>query len=63
MRWENSMLRDYVVIDLEMTGLKVKQDRILETGAVRVRNGRAAETYGARHTASGGDHGADEYYG
>ncbi len=47
MRWENSMLRDYVVIDLEMTGLKVKQDRILETGAVRVRNGRAAETYGA----------------
>ncbi|MBO5069475.1 MAG: 3'-5' exonuclease [Roseburia sp.] len=35
---------NYVVIDLEMTGLNAKRDMILETGAVRVRNGRAAET-------------------
>lgn len=31
------MLTDYVVIDLEMTGLNAKTDRILETGAARVR--------------------------
>ena len=37
------MLEDYVVIDLEMTGLNIKQDKILETGAVRVRGGRAED--------------------
>ena len=31
------MLTDYVVIDLEMTGLNAKTDRILEAGAARVR--------------------------
>ena len=31
------MLTDYVVIDLEMTGLNEKTDRILEAGAARVR--------------------------
>ena len=39
------MLEDYVVIDLEMTGLNAKTDAILE--AVRVRDGRQTETYGA----------------
>jgi len=34
------MLRDYVVIDLEMTGLNAKTDRILELAAIRVRGGR-----------------------
>ena len=34
------MLEDYVVIDLEMTGLNAKTDAILEVGAVRVRDGR-----------------------
>ncbi len=41
------MIEDYVVIDLEMTGLKVKTDAILEVGAVRVRQGSAADTYSA----------------
>lgn len=41
------MLEDYVVIDLEMTGLNAKADAILEVGAVRVRDGRQTETYGA----------------
>ena len=37
------MLEDYVVIDLEMTGLNAKTDAILEVGAVRVRDGRQTE--------------------
>ena len=39
------MLCDYVVIDLEMTGLNAKRDRILEVGAVRIREGQPAETF------------------
>ena len=38
-------VRDYTVIDLEMTGLAVKTDKIIEIGAVRVRGGAAAATY------------------
>lgn len=41
------MLENYVVIDLEMTGLNAKIEGILEVGAVRVRNGKVADTYGA----------------
>lgn len=41
------MLENYVVIDLEMTGLDVKTDVILEVGAVRVRGGREADCYTA----------------
>lgn len=41
------MLEDYVVVDLEMTGLNAKTDAILEVGAVRVRGGRQVEEYGA----------------
>lgn len=33
------MLENYVVVDLEMTGLHPKTDRILEIGAVKVENG------------------------
>lgn len=36
----------YTVIDLEMTGLSAKRDKVLEIGAVRVRNGQAEDTYG-----------------
>ncbi len=36
-----------MVIDLEMTGLRVKTDVILEVGAVRVRQCRAADTFSA----------------
>ncbi len=41
------MLKDYTVIDLEMTGLNAKTDRILEVAAVRVRNGEETETFSA----------------
>lgn len=41
------MLENYVVIDLEMTGLNAKTDAILEVGAVRVREGSVTDTYGA----------------
>lgn len=41
------MIENYVVVDLEMTGLRAKTDRILEVGAARVRNGVVTETYSA----------------
>lgn len=41
------MLENYVVIDLEMTGLNAKTDAILEVGAVRVRDGKQVEEYSA----------------
>ena len=41
------MLENYVVIDLEMTGLNPKEDAILEVGAVRVRDGKTAEAHSA----------------
>lgn len=41
------MLRDYVVIDLEMTGLNAKTDKILEVAAIRVRDSREAESFSA----------------
>lgn len=39
------MIENYVVIDLEMTGLNAKTDAILEVGAVRVREGKVQDTY------------------
>jgi len=41
------MLRDYVVIDLEMTGLNAKTDKILEVAAIRVREGQETECFSA----------------
>lgn len=41
------MIENYVVIDLEMTGLNAKTEAILETGAVRIREGKVADTYTA----------------
>ena len=41
------MIENYVVIDLEMTGLNPKTDVILETGAVRIREGKVADTHTA----------------
>jgi DNA polymerase-3 subunit alpha (Gram-positive type) len=38
---------DYVVIDLEMTGLRVKHDVILEVGAARIRGGQTTGTFSA----------------
>ena len=37
------MIRDYVSLDLETTGLDPKKDKIIEIGAVRVRDGRVRE--------------------
>ena len=37
---------DYTVLDLEMTGLAPKRDKVIEIGAVRVRNGKIADAYG-----------------
>lgn len=42
-----TLIDNYVVIDLEMTGLNPKRDVILEVGAVRVERGQAVDTYSA----------------
>lgn len=39
------MIKDYVAVDLETTGLYPKQDRIIEIGALRVRKGEVVETF------------------
>lgn len=38
-------LQDFVCIDLETTGLNPKRDRIIEIGAVKVRDGKIVETF------------------
>ena len=42
---EVSFTNTYVCIDLETTGLHPKQDRIIEIGAVKVRDGKVQDTY------------------
>lgn len=37
---------EYTVIDLEMTGLNAKTDKIIEIGAVKVRDGKIVDTLG-----------------
>ncbi len=37
---------DYVCVDLETTGLRPKLDKIIEIGAVRVKNGEIEDTFG-----------------
>lgn len=39
-------MREYVCIDLETTGLEAKKDRIIEIGAVKVKDGAVVEEYG-----------------
>ena len=39
------MLKDYVCIDLETTGLQPKTDRMIEIGAVKVHNGEIIERF------------------
>lgn len=39
------MVTDYIAVDLEMTGLHPKRDRILEIGAVKVLGGKVRETF------------------
>lgn len=38
------MVNNYVVIDLEMTGLSAKTDQIIEIGAIKVQNNQVADT-------------------
>lgn len=39
------LIMDYTAIDLEMTGLAVKTDKIIEIGAVKVRSGQVTDTF------------------
>lgn len=39
------MLKDYIVVDLEMTGLSAKRDSILEIGAVKVREKKVCGSF------------------
>ncbi|MBR3806850.1 MAG: 3'-5' exonuclease [Lachnospiraceae bacterium] len=39
------MIQDYVCVDLETTGLDPKTDKIIEIGAVRIKNGEIAERF------------------
>lgn len=39
------MLKEYVAVDLEMTGLKPARDKILEIGAVHVADGQIVDTF------------------
>ena len=41
------MIKDYVVLDLEMTGLNAKTDKILEVAAVRIRSGKEEACFSA----------------
>jgi DNA polymerase-3 subunit alpha (Gram-positive type) len=43
---EKNELRDYTVIDLEMTGLAPRRDHVIEIGAVKVRGGEVVDSYG-----------------
>lgn len=38
------MINEYVVLDLEMTGLSAKTDQIIEIGAVKIKDNRVIET-------------------
>lgn len=39
------MVNDYIAVDVETTGLNPARDKLLEIGAVRVREGRACEQF------------------
>ncbi len=39
------MLKDYVVVDLETTGLSAKDNRIIEIGAIKIKEGKVEELF------------------
>ena len=40
------MLNEYVVLDLEMTGLSAKTDQIIEIGAIKIKDNKIVERFG-----------------
>ena len=38
-------IQEYVVFDLETTGFNKKEDRIIEIGAIKVKNGRVVDRF------------------
>ena len=52
-------IQDFVVLDLETTGLSVKEDQILEIGAVKVQGGEVTASYETfvNPGSAGADHG------
>ena len=53
------MDRSYVAIDIETTGLDAKQDKIIEIGAVKVRDRAVFHVCQSQKRASGADCPAD----
>nr|MCR5453241.1 3'-5' exonuclease [Lachnospiraceae bacterium] len=41
----NSFLRDYVVFDLETTGVSAKKDKIIEISALKIQGGKVAKEF------------------
>lgn len=39
------MIKDYVCVDIETTGIRSKWDKIIEIGAVKVRDGKVIDTF------------------
>ena len=52
------MIRDYIAVDVETTGLNPARDRLLEIGAARILNGKVEETY-QTFIDAGADHRTD----
>lgn len=41
----NTLVDDYVLVDIETTGLSPQRDEIIEIGAIKVRNNKIIDTY------------------
>ena len=53
------MIRDYIAVDVETTGLNPARDRLLEIGAARILNGKVEATYQTFIGSAGADHRTD----